>query len=255
MSQNKTIVPGMEPGGSYGKDQSTEFYSRSTNARGISKGTVVPGMENNRSNGRPSHAQSFSNQQPRNKHGKPVFGFLYSISRQGIGEYCPLYLGQNIIGSSPKCDICLREGTVSNEHAVIVVRNMKNPEKTIASISDARSTNGTMVNGVSLGFSPMECFNGDIITVGENYELVLFLIDIKALGLKVAENFISLDDSAEDDFIDEPDPYSPDYTQGNNNYPPHFEGSHGTYNPYNGTDGTVGMDGSGNIKPGGTIGM
>ena len=64
MSQNKTIVPGMEPGGSYGKDQSTEFYSRSTNARGISKGTVVPGMENNRSNGRPSHAQSFSNQQP-----------------------------------------------------------------------------------------------------------------------------------------------------------------------------------------------
>ena len=101
----------------------------------------------------------------------------------------------------------------------------------------------------------MECFNGDIITVGENYELVIFLIDIKALGLKVAENFISLDDSAEDDFVDEIDPYSPDYTQGNNNYPPHFEGSHGTYSPYNGTDSTVGMDGSGNIKSGGTVGM
>ena len=152
MSQNKTVVPGMESGGFYGKDQTTEFYSRSTNARGMSKGTVVPGMENSRGNVGTSRPQSFSSQQRQNKPGKPVFGFLYSISRQGIGEYWPLYLGQNVIGSSPKCDICLREGTVSNEHAVIVVRNMKNPEKTIASISDARSTNGTMINGVSLGF-------------------------------------------------------------------------------------------------------
>lgn len=40
-----------------------------------------------------------------------------------------------------------------------------------------------MVNGESLDFQLWN--NGDIITIGENYELVLLLIDIKALGLKV----------------------------------------------------------------------
>lgn len=259
MSQNKTVVPGMESGNSYGKAQPAEPYARNTYARNAAKGTVVPGMEQVNA---PSHkGQNIPNpsSDSSRQSGKPVAGFLYSISRQGIGEYWPLYLGQNTIGSSPKCDICLREGTVSGEHAVIVVRKMKNPEKTIASISDTRSTNGTMVQGESLGFSAMECFNGNIITIGENYELVLLLVDVKALGLKVAEGFISIDNQPEEEEdMNVPDPYTPGYTQPGSEgmYPPPFKGSHGTYDNYNnGSNGTVGIDGRDNIKSGGTVGM
>lgn len=251
MSQNKTVVPGMENENSY----SSDFYSKNTHGVNTSKGTVVPGMGQASSNRQVNYTQ----QQTRVHSGKPVAGFLYSISRQGIGEFWPLYQGQNTIGSSSKCDICLSEGTVSGEHAVLVVRKMKNPEKTIASISDARSTNGTMVNGESLGFSAVECFNGDIITIGENYELVVLLIDVKALGLKVAENFIPLKQTeyiAEEDNV-----YIPNQarnTQPGGTQPPHFDpnSSVGYWgNENRNTDGTVGMDGTGGIKSGGTIGM
>lgn len=255
MSQNKTVVPGMEDGNSYSNAHSNDFYSRNANPRGASQGTVVPGMDKMND---PIQRGQDGNPHTSRQSGKPVVGFLYSISRQGIGEYWPLYQGQNTIGSSSKCDVCLREGTVSGEHAVIVIRKMKNPEKTIASISDARSTNGTMVNGESLGFSAMECFNGDIITIGENYDMVLLLIDIKALGLKVAENFISLNNQSENVAVEEPDPYSPGYTQpgGNDMYPPRFDGSRGSYDNYRAdADGTVGLDGAGGIKSGGTVGM
>lgn len=260
MSQNKTVVPGMEAGGSYGRGQSSDFYSRSENGKAAAKGTVVPGMDNAHNSTGTSQSAAPNTSRPSHQSGKPVAGFLYSISRQGIGEYWPLYLGQNTIGSNPKCDICLREGTVSAEHAVLVVRKMKNPEKTIASISDARSTNGTMVNGESLGFSALECFNGDIITVGENYELVLLLVDVKALGLKISENFIPMDTPQNNiNNIDEPDPYSPGFTQAGSEdmYPPHFKGSHNSYDGSNSgnNNGTVGLDGDYGIKSGGTVGM
>lgn len=94
---------------------------------------------------------------------------------------------------------------MSQEHAVLVIRKMKKPEKVIASISDARSTNGTMINGESLGFTAVECHNGDILTFGESYEFVLILIDVKELGLKPSDNFISTgeaDDDVTDDSLD-----------------------------------------------------
>lgn len=250
MSQNKTVVPGME-NAHHGGDYHTDFYSRSTNVQNSAKGTVVPGMD--RGNSNMGAAQHSAPRQSANANGKPVAGFLYSISRQGIGEYWPLYLGQNTIGSSDRCDICLREGTVSGEHAVIVVRKMRNPEKTIASISDARSTNGTMVNNESLGFSAMECFNGDIITIGENYELVLLLIDVQTLGLRVSENFIPLE--RETPFMGNDAPYTPNMGSTRaEDYPPSFR-PNDMYESRS-TDGTVGLDGTGGgIKSGGTVGM
>jgi len=66
---------------------------------------------------------------------------------------------------------------------VLVVRRLRSPEKVIASINDARSTNGTMLNGVSLGFQAEVCKNGDIITIGDNYQLLLVLIDTGMLAL------------------------------------------------------------------------
>ena len=228
--------------------------SQSSYSHSYKKGTAVPGMDAvhvTQSQGASGFSGSSS---------KPVVGFMYSISRQGVGEYWPLHVGANTIGSTPNCDICLREATVSAEHAVLVVRKMKNPEKTIASISDARSTNGTMVNGESLGFSAVECVNGDVITVGESYELVLLLIDAKALGLKVADNFIPLDEQV---FVDEP--HFDDRRAGTNpGEPPRFDGSTGPWgkdftNPNVGgfsDDGTVGLDGSKQkVKSGGTVGM
>lgn len=246
-------------GGSQRRNYSTDFYARDTRARGASHGTVVPGMKQNAESERPGGPRNQDYSSPRPQAGKPILGFLYSISRQGIGEYWPLYQGPNTIGSSPTCNICLREATVSSQHAVLMVRKLKNPDKTIASLEDTRSTNGTMLNGESLSFTQVECKNGDIIAVGESYELVVFLIDVKALGLKVAENFIPIGESEEPD--DYEDPYTPRYTRPGEDeppYPPHFEGSRGTYENggYQGgyTDGTVGMDGN-NIKPGGTVGM
>ena len=266
MSQNKTVVPGMESGGQRRNnphsDYSTDFYARDTQASSTSRGTVVPGMRPNANNSRqPSSSRTSDFMYSRPQGNKPILGFLYSISRQGIGECWPLYLGPNTIGSSPTCNICLREGTVSREHAILMVRKLKNPEKTIASLEDTHSTNGTMLNGESLSFSQVECKNGDIITIGESYELVAFLIDVKALGLKVADNFIPIDEPEMPyPNYDYEDPYAPHPTQAGDEeipYPPQFIGTHNTYDnngPQGYTDGTVGMDGN-NFKSGGTVGM
>lgn len=177
---------------------------------------------------------------------KPVVGFLYSVSRTATGEFWPLYQGQNTIGQGAENDIRLSEGTVSAEHAVIMVRKLKKPEKVIASITDARSTNGTMLNGQSLGFTAVECKNGDIITIGDNYELYLILIDPAAIGLSVSESFIPVDIEAQDD-LSAPDavPFMQDAHQ----RPTRTGENFGANNPYSGggyvpANGTVGLDGS-----------
>lgn len=249
MSQNKTVIQGLEPADSPNQSGGAgqSFYSRGGQA---SRGTVVPGMSGNYGGGNDQRVKQ-PVQQPQQKtsaSGKPVVGFLYSVSRTAAGEFWPLHIGQNTIGQNPSCDISLAEGTVSGEHAVLVVRKMKNPEKVIASISDARSTNGTMINGESLGFSAVECKNGDIITVGDNYELYLILVDAPTLGLSVSENFIAVE-TEEQFYEDQPGPGG--YTRPGEPYggptPPPFG-----FNP----GGTVGFDGSGSdSNKGGTIGM
>ena len=56
-------------------------------------------------------------------------------------------------------------------------------------IQDVGSMCGTLVNGVTLDFNPKECKNGDIITIGENYELYFILVDPKSLGLAPKDKF------------------------------------------------------------------
>ena len=251
MSQNKTVIPGMEPsdGNNYGasNNASSSFYSR--NNRPAARGTYVPGMSDGLAEPRArlSGEEQTINTSRTVASGKPVVGFLYSVSRTPAGEFWPLHIGQNTIGQDPSCDIMLSEGTVSAEHAVLVVRKLKNPVKVIASISDARSTNGTLLNGESLGFSALECFNGDIITIGQNYELFIILIDAAALGLSPSETFIPVEVEEEDDEI----PSMPDgITRHGVDYL--SSSSFGGFN----ANGTIGMDGRGpqNDK-GGTIGM
>lgn len=125
---------------------------------------------------------------------KPILGFMYSVSKDSMGEFWPLYLGANTIGRGRNCTVCLKETSVSEQHATLVIRQMQN-QGTDAGlfvfIQDVGSMCGTLVNGVTLDFNPKECKSGDIITVGENYELYFILVEPKALGLFPKENFKS----------------------------------------------------------------
>lgn len=177
----------------YNNSASEPMSGAASHASGMSVpegGTCVPSGIHN-AMGEPTYNQPAQ---------KPIVGFLYSISRSGSGEYWPVHIGSNTIGRSGECDICLSEGTVSDKHATLVVRMMKNPEKVIASICDSSSTIGTMINGESLGFEQRECFNGDILTVGAHYDLLFILIDAKQIGLKVCGDFIAVQASKSQNF-------------------------------------------------------
>lgn len=130
---------------------------------------------------------------------KPILGFLYSVSKDYAGEYWPLYLGANTIGREDSCSVSLKEETVSQQHATIVIRQMQNQGEDaglFVFIQDVGSMCGTLVNGVTLDFSPKECKNGDIITIGENYELYFILVEPKQLGLNPKPGFKSVGASA-----------------------------------------------------------
>lgn len=183
MSSNRTIIPGME----------SPYGSESSQNNGIGGGHPSPQGGTCVPNGIPNPmGEPVYRQAPQ----KPIVGFLYSISKSNVGEFWPLHIGSNTIGRSPNCDVCLQEGTVSENHATLVVRVMKNPEKVIASVCDSSSTIGTMINGESLGFDQRECVNGDIITVGAHYDLLFILIDAKQIGLKVCSEFIPVQNTA-----------------------------------------------------------
>lgn len=258
MSQSKTVFPGLgqegdfNPNGSFSGGSSE--YSRSFN-QGRVKGTVYPEMG--------AHSERVDNQRSNNpaqlsrSSGKPIAGFLYSISRTGVGEYWPLHVGQNIIGNSPDCDIILGEGTVSQRHANLHVNKMKKPEKTEATIVDLGSTNGTLVNENSVSVArPVECVNGDIITVGENYDLLLLLIDAKALGLHLSESFYDVRGKQEEANVGGFSTGRDNSTRNEQDFPPRFTVPDSPYNGRNrSTDSTVGWDSSDDFRNGGTVGM
>lgn len=266
MSQNKTVFPGIGPEGDYNPNHGyagqSQAYSRPSNPR-RGNGTVYPGMETLQS-GEHQSEKVYMQRAAAKAGGKPIVGFLYSISRTGVGEYWPLHIGQNIIGNSSECDIILGEGTVSAKHANLHINKMKKPEKTEATISDLGSTNGTLVNENSVSVArPIECVNGDIITVGENYDLLLLLIDTKALGLHLSESFIDVREEKVDNFStgDYTGGRSDNTTHNERDFPPRFDPAStvhpSAYEPGNRpTDSTIGMDSNGGgFRCGGTVGM
>lgn len=247
MSQNKTVIQGLEPETNYGgapngAGSNNNFYSRG-NQSSAARGTIVPGMEEVQKGSPTANANPATAPQPRKavQPGKPVVGFLYSISRTRVGEFWPVQLGKNSIGQAEGNDIILLEGTVSSSHAVLLTRQGKNG--IIASIKDDQSTNGTMINGEPLDFGAEECHDGDIITIGNNYELLFVLIDTEKRGLKPAENFIPVEvenEQEEDEDI------------------PSFNGGMtrpGGFDPYNDGPTAWGNNGGGYSPAGGTVGM
>ena len=176
--------------------------------RSDAKATRFPGME-------------LGDNASRTINGKPIRGFLFSISKGVVGEYWPLRQGKNTIGSSPNCDVFLPEATVSEEHASITIRILEKQGKTIASLKDTDSTNGTKINGDDVDFDANPCKNGDIIRFGSNYDCVLILIDTNEIGLKVADNFVPIEGTESGDPWDEGNdsPYKP------NRQDPYFDPS------------------------------
>ena len=126
----------------------------------------------------------------------PVVGFLYSISRQGIGEYWPIKLGRNTIGRSASCDIQLAEASVSDLHASLSVKIMKSTGRLVASIRDEGSKTGLFLNDEELDYNNYSCKNLDVIVVGANYRILIILVDAPEYGLSAAKNFVSTEVSA-----------------------------------------------------------
>lgn len=197
--------------------------------------TYVPGMHENA----PGVTES---KIPHQSDNTPVIGFLYSISRKGIGEYWPLHLGTNTIGRTNDNDIVLLEKSVSEHHATLSIKQMKSTGKLIASIRDVGSKNGMYLNDEELDYDNHTCKLNDIITIGTNYKLLLILIDAEEYGLSVAEDFAAVE---EDEMFYGPSNFvSGDATQSR-------------FNPYDADNrnvdtGTVDLNGSQPNKPGGT---
>lgn len=259
MSQNKTVIQGLEPAeNTFGEsplEESQGFYSRGS--RSAARGTIIPGMEEARANQQNAQEVSSNPKQPRRtlQSGKPIVGFLYSISRTAIGEYWPLQIGRNTIGKSGDCDIVLAEGTVSANHAVIVIRQGKNG--IIAAIKDPESTNGTFINGERIDFEAEECHNGDVITIGNNYQLLFILVDASQYGLATNKDFIHVEVDTDDDSEDKIPSFNPGDTRPGG-FNPYGNGpaSWGTDDGFPSTGGTVGIDGStSGGNRGGTIPM
>ena len=198
----ETFVPGMEESTPNRNNLYTRSASNPINNLG---GTYVPGMQQNA----PGVEQEA--QQPQQilagKREEPVVGFLYSISRKGIGEYWPLHLGANTIGRSAECSIQLKELSVSEKHAVLNVRKMKSTSEVIASVRDVGSKNGMYLNNEELDFENHSCKNGDVLTVGTCYQLLVILINTQQFGLKVAQDFQAAPVPVADSMLDS-DPFA-----------------------------------------------
>lgn len=175
------------------------------------KPTEVPGMNSAGANQNSSTQKAdtgYDNTQAKDiKTEDPVVGFLYSISRNGSGEYWPLHIGKNIIGRDSDCDIRLRERTVTGKHAMIASKIMKKDGRVIASIQDIGSKNGVSVNDEEIEYGAVPLTDGDRILIGNAYELLLILINPAERGLKPNPDF-SPDTDDSDDQEDVNDPFN-----------------------------------------------
>ena len=156
------------------------FYAPSGNVKGTSR-TYVPDLYRQVAAEMRSEEEvstpEFQNGQVLRLQQRQLVGVLYSLSAGPDGELFPVYVGRNRIGSDTACDICLRESSVSEYHALLLTRKQTDydgREYVNVVLSDNNSPSGTSVNGECL-YDRQQCSDGDIIGVGQHYELVLSL--------------------------------------------------------------------------------
>lgn len=233
MNNDSTFVPGME-----GNNAIPNPYAshKSFNA---GTGTYVPGMQ-----GTPvadtsgTVSTSAQTAMASTASSTPIVGFLYSISNGGCTEFWPIHLGANIIGRGNNVDIALNEATVSTRHAQINVKQMRVSHKLIANIQDIGSKRGMFLNDEELDYETHPCKNGDIVTIGDAYKLLIVLIDTDTCGLSAAQNFIPINVETKEDTV-VPKAPTPDYP----------------FNPYDmNNNGTIDLSGAMPMGgPGGTL--
>ncbi|MCL1933770.1 MAG: FHA domain-containing protein [Candidatus Azobacteroides sp.] len=121
---------------------------------------------------------------------KPLVGFLISVSRTPEGEFWPLRLGENTIGSASDCSILLNEEKVSEKHATLIIQiNEEENFQLNVWITGLNATNGTYLNKKLIPpQTAISCNNNDKIKIG-NYELLLLLFDANKHGMKSADSF------------------------------------------------------------------
>jgi len=122
--------------------------------------------------------------------GKPLVGFLVSVSRTPEGEFWPLHLGENNIGSANDCSILLNEVKVSDKHATLIIQiNEEENSQLNVWITGLNATNGTYLNKKLIPpQTAIPCNDNDKIKVG-SYELLLMLFDANRHGMKSVEKF------------------------------------------------------------------
>lgn len=164
----------------------------------MSSNTVIPGIQGQMQSqnapsfpfipptqGNPSVMPNVSGQSVSAPKGQ-IFGFLFSVSKTMAGEFWPLMLGANTLGRGSGNSIVLAESTVSETHASIHV--ISRAKKLIVYIKDDQSKTGTLLNGELLR-GEADLKSGDVITVGEQYELYVVLINAYDLGLSEKPDF------------------------------------------------------------------
>lgn len=204
MSQNKTIVPGVD----YDNLGNTELddslygslYSRSeasdnrTYIPDVAKTSGGLGQE-----AMPQRESSFGQAEGNRQvslQNRVVVGVLFSISRGLLGEIFPLYLGRNVIGQTSNCDICLKEKSVSSEHAILYIRKEGNPAQLNMTITDYNSTYGTTVNEMDARYETLPVNDNDVLTIGKHYQFLVKIFDVDKARLAEDMGFEELTDNS-----------------------------------------------------------
>lgn len=203
MSQNKTIVPGVDLE-NVNTDIDESFYaglysrssaedSKETYIPGIGKQSVPPSVQNSnsqasvqqRSNGIVEESRTISLQN------RVVVGVLFSVSKGLLGEIFPLYLGRNLIGKSSNCDVCLYENTVSSEHAILYIRKISgNPVSNYdITLTDYNSLYGSTVNQEDGRYETLPVKENDIITIGRHYKFLVKIFNVDESSFTEDEEF------------------------------------------------------------------
>lgn len=138
---------------------------------------------------------------------RKVVGFLVSYSRKETGEFWPIFMGKNRLGSDSENDVILSEASVSRNHGELVVRLLEDEKdeslnRLIFILSDSNSSSGTKVNGTDLFKSNLvsEVKHGDMLKIGRRYTMLLFCVDTSILGLKVNPDFQELQEEGSSKF-------------------------------------------------------
>lgn len=198
MSQNKTIVPGVDFESLNKEGAADSFYdslysrtSANNNHTFIGSGELISQLSETPSPTSDSHSPQKTiseNCRILKIKERVIVGILFSISKGLLGEIHPIYLGKNIIGKNNNCDIILSENTVSDEHAIIHTR--KSEIGIEATITDFNSTYGTIVNNADARYDTLKIHENDVVTIGHHYRFIIKLFETEKYHLYEDADFV-----------------------------------------------------------------